>query len=70
MHLSRRIGIPGLLKIIGAKELIACDSCTGHQKFHEEYRSSGKLEDRGTYEVHTNNLDNTLSRIKNYNHNN
>lgn len=68
MHLSRRIGIPGLLKIIGAKELIACDSCTGHQKFHEQYRNSGELENKTVYDIHTNNPNKTVNLIQSYNH--
>lgn len=70
MHVPEKMDISELLKIIGANELIGCNHCSGHTNFNESYRSSGELEDRSTYDIHTDNPDNTLNLIRNYNHKN
>jgi hypothetical protein len=67
MSIPKGMDTSELLGILGAKELIDCDHCTGRPKFNEKYRKSGKLEDRGTYEIHTDNpLDETLRLINEY----
>lgn len=68
IHISNRMQVSGLLRLIKAKELAECNYSNGQARHHEHYKNSGELEDRGTYEVHTNNLDKTLELIKNYNH--
>jgi hypothetical protein len=57
-----------LLKIIEANELAEHHIHSGHNKINSSYRNSGKLGNRNTYDVHTNNLDKTLDLIKSFNH--
>ena len=65
--LSKRLQFSGLLRIIKAEELVECNPSSGHAKFNEPYKKSGKLEHQRKYLVHTKDLDRTLSLIKNYN---
>jgi hypothetical protein len=66
MHVPKEMDSSELLKIIGATELIRCDHCTGNPRFNEKYRNSGKLEDRGTYEIHSDDIKNTMDLIQDY----
>lgn len=67
MRVPEEMEASELLKMIEAKELAECNHTNGHLKFKEHYRNSGELNDRGKYEVHTDNLNKTLEAIKNYN---
>lgn len=68
MHIPEKMEASELLKIINADGLR--ESNEKHKKHDESYKNSGELKDRDTYEVHTDNLDETLDSIKKYNHNN
>jgi hypothetical protein len=70
IHLPKKMQIPGLLKIIGANELIGVNPCSGHTNLNESYRSSGELENGGTYEIHTPDLEKSLELVRDYNHEN
>lgn len=70
MHIPEKMEVSELLKIIRASELLECNPCSGQIKSNKAYKSSGKLEDRRTYKIHTNDLDRTWKLIKSYNNNN
>jgi len=66
MHVPEDMEASEFLKIIEANELAECNHTNGHLRFKEHYRTSGELNNRSIYEVHTDNLDNSLKLIMGY----
>jgi hypothetical protein len=63
MKIPEGMGISGLAKTIGAKEIEECKEFSGHGE-------PGELHDHAKYMVITDNFDRTYDLIRNYKHNN
>lgn len=70
MHIPENMKAPELLRIIEAKELVEFGNHPEHVREGHKYRSSGELENRMRYDVHTSDPDKTVDLIKKYNHRN